>query len=463
MPGQGGATSGPGGEGPAHGAGVPAPGSATHGAGPYGDGPSAQGGAVSQGPPAAGVPPRPETPPAPGAGPLPPQAPPGGSPWQQGAPAQGEAESTQFLGTGWVASPDAEETRMLPPQAAEPDAQATQHLPAYPANDPAAAPGGDAEATRMIPPQGAGDPESTTRLRAARPPARDTGHPGPPPGGAPYGVRTGAPADPQPPTGFESLFRDGPGTPAAPPPEDRTQTLPPMGAEGPGGGPPAGRAAARREADRERGRHGMSRGVLIAVSVAGIAIIGLITGAALSSGGGEEEPQAGGGATTAPAGERGSPSPSADAAESQARKLNALLESSNNSRTSVIRAVQNIKQCKKLGDAAADLRAAAKQRTGLVTRLSELDTGALPDSAELNSALTEAWKASARADNAYARWADQVAGRKGCHKGTPRSTGQQAAGNRASGEATRAKKRAAGLWNPTARKYGLPERRITQL
>lgn len=187
--------------------------------------------------------------------------------------------------------------------------------------------------------------------------------------------------------------------------------------------------------------------------------VGLGVGA-MTSGGDEEEPQ-GGGAPTAPAGE--SSEAPADTAEEQAKKLNKLLEKSNNSRNAVIQAVQNIKACQKLDEAAADLRAAAQQRKGLVTRLSEVETGALADSAQLNSALTKAWKASAEADNAYAAWADQVAGKKGCHKGKARSTQKTAVGNRASGEATAAKKKAAGLWNPTAQKFGLPERQYTQL
>jgi hypothetical protein len=36
-------------------------------------------------------------------------------------------------------------------------------------------------------------------------------------------------------------------------------------------------------------------------------------------------------------------------------------------------------------------------------------------------------------------------------------------GSRASGEATTAKKEAAGLWNPTAKEYGLKERKYGQL
>jgi hypothetical protein len=81
----------------------------------------------------------------------------------------------------------------------------------------------------------------------------------------------------------------------------------------------------------------------------------------------------------------------------------------------------------------------------------------------LTDALTKAWKASAAADNHYAAWADQAAGKKGCKKGQAVVTGQTQAGNRASGTASTEKARAARLWNAIAKTYGLTERQPTQL
>ncbi|HEX5567725.1 MAG TPA: hypothetical protein VFY14_12500 [Streptomyces sp.] len=198
--------------------------------------------------------------------------------------------------------------------------------------------------------------------------------------------------------------------------------------------------------------------------MAGCAAAGLAAGAALSSDDGdrreERQPQA---QVSAPAEEEASPSPTADPVEAQAKALDELLKDSNNSRTTVIRSVENIRQCKELEKAAEDLRDAARQRNDLVTRLGDIEIDELPDSQELADSLTKAWKASAAADDHYAAWADQVAGKRGCHKGQARNTQETARGNRASGEATAAKKEAAALWNPTARKYGLPERQFTDL
>ncbi|GHJ39865.1 hypothetical protein [Streptomyces sp. TS71-3] len=292
--------------------------------------------------------------------------------------------------------------------------------------------------------------------------------PGQPPG-APYGIRPGTPADGpapdrQPPSEFDSLFRTQPGPEAA----GATQQLPRFDHQGQG---PAGAAAqgpghagygggygdtGGRSAGRRGGR---SKGPLIAVVGIGIVVLGVGAGTLLSGGGGDDgnkKPVS----ATAPAGGQ---SPAADQVKAQAVELDKLLDDSNNSREAVIGAVSNIKGCKNLGPAATDLRKAANQRDGLVTRLSGLSVDKLPNHAALTSALNEAWKASAAADNHYASWADQVSGKHGCRKGHARNTGETAAGNKSSGDATTAKQTAAGLWNAIASKYGLTTRDKSQL
>ncbi|MFD7892221.1 hypothetical protein ACFV3O_28105, partial [Streptomyces albidoflavus] len=161
--------------------------------------------------------------------------------------------------------------------------------------------------------------------------------------------------------------------------------------------------------------------------------------------------------------EKPSPSPSVDPVREQAVALDKLLADSNNSRAAVIRSVANIQKCESLDEAASDLRDAAKQRNDLVRRLGEIQVDKLPEHQRLTAALTKAWKASAEADNRYATWADQTKGKRACRDGQARSTGQHAAGNRASGEATKAKNEAAPLWNSIATEYGLTKHTPTQL
>ncbi|HCA86749.1 MAG TPA: hypothetical protein DEQ61_15410, partial [Streptomyces sp.] len=216
---------------------------------------------------------------------------------------------------------------------------------------------------------------------------------------------------------------------------------------------PQGRAA-RRSAERKRSLSPMA---LAGIVLVGCVVAGLAAGAGLSGGDGSS------GDDKEPIAASDSPSPAEDPVETQAKALDKLLAASNDSRSSVIKAVKNIGICTNLPQAAEDLREAAEQRNGLVTELGELSVDRLPDHKALTASLTSAWKASAAADSHYAGWADQVARKKGCPGGKAKATGRTAMGNQASGEATAAKKKAARLWNPIARDHGLPERQYLDL
>ncbi|MFD3501507.1 hypothetical protein [Streptomyces sp. NPDC058678] len=399
----------------------------------------------------------------------------------------------------------------LPPA----DEGATQYLPPVaggaegggtPYPGPAAAPAADEGATQYIPPVGPGalppevhaesPGESTQFLGLAprgggsRPGAGHRSTAGPMPSAGPLPPASGPDAeatqyiapvpgptggDRQPPAEFDNLFRSGPGAAA---PAGATQQMPRYQQPAPGAQPPYGQAAQPSYAgpprtpaydDGDGGRGGGrggrsgSRLPLIAAVGIGIAVLGIGAGALLAGGGsndkGDKKQTV---SATAPATD-GSASPSADPAKEQAVALDTLLADSGNSRTSVISAVASVKSCKNLGQAAKDLRDAAQQRTDLVTRLSGLTVDKLPDHVALTEALTKAWKASASADNHYAAWADQAAGKKGCKKGQARTTAQTQAGNQASGIASTEKTKAARLWNTIAKQYGLTERQPTQL
>ncbi|MEU5363319.1 hypothetical protein ABZ354_07440 [Streptomyces sp. NPDC005925] len=368
-----------------------------------------------------------------GPGALPPEMP-------AGPPAESPAEATQFLGR---AQPHTGHAGQQPHAS-----HAAQHAHGGP--QPGAGPlppasGPDAEATQFMAPVAGQHP------------------------GAAYGER-------QPPAEFDNLFRSEPGAS----PAGATQQMPhfqrpgPPQAAAPNGYAPQGPGAGRPGTGHgghggdgggrgARGGRGGSRVPLIAAIGVAIAVVGIGAGALLAGGGGGDDDTKQPVSATGPTAEE-SASPSADPAEAQAVELDKLLADSGDSRTSVISAVADVKACRNLDGAAQDLRDAAKQRTGLVTRLSGVAVDKLPGHAELTSALTKAWQASASADNHYAAWADQVAAKKGkCKKGQAPSTGQTAAGNRESGTASQQKARAAELWNAIAKTYGLTERRPTQL
>ncbi|MER7828207.1 hypothetical protein ABTX85_37280 [Streptomyces sp. NPDC096097] len=203
---------------------------------------------------------------------------------------------------------------------------------------------------------------------------------------------------------------------------------------------------------------------IIAAVVIGLAVVGLGVGSLLADG----KPQNNdpGAVAAAPTTSGGSAAPGGEApvdpARPQAVQLDKLLADSNDSRAAVIKAVEDIKGCSNLDQAAADLRDAARQREELVTRLQELKLDQLPDHAKLSASLTKAWQSSADADDSYAAWADDVDDDK-CKDGKAKSTKNAGDGNRSSGEATKAKESAATMWNAIAGKYGLTKRDKSQL
>ncbi|TRV77839.1 hypothetical protein FKN01_15050 [Streptomyces sp. 130] len=426
---------------------------------------------------AAPLPPAQQPPaqPQPYAQPLPPEAGPGAAPG-------GDADATQYIAPipggpapgGLPPARPAESTRF--PGG---DADATQYIAPIPGGP---APGGlppesPAESTRFLgraaqaPQGGGGDAEATQYL----PPV---------PGGAPYGIRPGAPGERQPPAEFDNLFRSDepegatqqmprfdpaqqqppyqqspPRQPyqAGPPPQQGFQQPPPYSGPQDGPGQDGG----------DGGRRKKSGAVpLIAAVVVGCAVIGLGAGALMSGGDDDKDAKQPVASASSPA--AGEPSgeqeqPPADPAKPQAEELDKLLADSNNSRAAVIGAVEKTKSCSDLDTAVSDLKGAAKQRRELVTRLQALAVDKLPDHDRLTAALTTAWQASASADDHYAAWAVQAKSKKVCKHGHAKTTSHTQQATVKSGEASKAKREAAELWNKIAQKYGLTTRQATAL
>ncbi|MFE7517290.1 hypothetical protein ACFU8I_39590 [Streptomyces sp. NPDC057540] len=353
--------------------------------------------------------------------------------------------------------------------------------PGYGYPGPGAPAAADMQATQHmapVPPQQQGGGSATQFLGTG-----PLAHQGPGPAGASDATQYIAPVpaqepgERQPPAEFDNLFR----TEAPRPPQ---QPHAPQGYQQPGPAPyqqqhhhqqqppqPPQQQFGFQDAyyeDEEPAPRRKSPVALIAAVVVGCAVVGLGAGALLSGGDEKKDPKTSGenvaassAAPSAPA-EQPAEKP-ADPAEPQAKELSKLLATSSSSRETVISSVAAINQCKNLDQAASDLRGAAEQRRGLIAKLQALSVDKIPDNAALTAALTKAWQASASADDHYAAWADQMKAKKACKGGKAHSTSQRNAGDAKSGEATGAKKTAAGLWNPTAAKYGLEKRSWTQL
>ncbi|CAM5283870.1 putative protein OS=Streptomyces tendae OX=1932 GN=GUR47_26970 PE=4 SV=1 [Streptomyces tendae] len=441
-------------------------------------------------------------PPQAGPGPLPPEGAqppsygtPAGDPSYGAQPPYGQHQYQQYQQQGGGAAPlppaDEGATQFLPPVPPA-DEGATQYIPPVPPAGPGALPPERpvqphaGESTRYLgqAPQYAAPPvaghQPAPAAPAPNPDAEATQFIAPVPGGpagAPFGAGPGVDEGRQPPAEFDSLFR---GSPGAESPASATQQMPRFDApqapypggqagyvpQGPGGGGGGGRRRGNDDAGGRGGRGGRTGSrlpVLVAVGV-GIAVVGVGAGAMMAGGGEDEDKGANQTVSaTAPASESASAeaSPTVDPVRQQAVELDKLLAESGTGRTTVINAVGDVKTCDNLSQAAKDLREAAKQRNGLVDSLSKLSVDQLPRHTELTTALTKAWQASASADNHYAAWADRTAGKKGCKKG--KAATQPSEANRASGTASKEKAKAAALWNAIAKKYGLTERRPTQL
>ncbi|MCZ4118587.1 hypothetical protein [Streptomyces sp. H39-S7] len=450
---------------------------------------------------------------------LPPEQPPqhyddhvrpaGGQPWNQ-APGAAQplppeagagADATMMFPPYPQATPPAPAmpptppVRQAPPAAPVPEADATQFLPPYPGSTPPPEPfTPDPFRPEPFPPEPYA-PEAHTP--GSYPPAQfppEQFGAGTGPGGYPaeseaeatrhlslsifdepsYDQPQGAPSydqsydEPQsaPSADYDHLYRqDGPRQQPRPEParqpQYRVQSAPPAPAPAPGYADPYDGGSGGNGSRRR-----LSRAAVIGIVVGGCALAGLAAGAALSMGGGDDGKDSA--ATTKPPASTGAsaqPGTGADdAVTKQAKALDALLKDSGSSRSSVVSAVESIKSCKNLPQAANDLRAAAGQRGSLVTRLAALQVDSLPQHGDLTEALNKAWAASAAADNAYASWADQAASDgKTCKSGKAKGTPQKSVGDRESGSATTQKKRAVRLWNAIAKQHGLTEREYSQL
>jgi hypothetical protein len=293
---------------------------------------------------------------------------------------------------------------------------------------PVAAVPGDDGATQLIRPvRGGPGPElgATTQLRALpREDATELIPPVPPPSLAPLGDEGATQVIPQvasSPAAPGAVAGGGPGInetrhlPLISPEFDSLFHEDPEAAEA----APARRRAApaargRRRAAARRPASPMTIGIIVVLFCA---VIGLTVGALSGGGGGgggngdgEREPEAvtaGTGSTdpgpdtddtTGGTGDSGDNAgteedPGADVAlmAAQATELSSLLEESGSGRQTVIKAVGAVQACERLNASAQELRTAAQERRGLVTRLDQLTLDALPEHQELATALRDGW------------------------------------------------------------------------
>ncbi|MGW4248878.1 hypothetical protein [Nocardia sp. NPDC004722] len=143
------------------------------------------------------------------------------------------------------------------------------------------------------------------------------------------------------------------------------------------------------------------------------------------------------------------------AATRQANAVSALLDRSHTSRATAAAAIPAILACRNVAHEAAELSATETERQSEYTDAIHLDLSALPAGTQLKSDLVDALTTSYLADDAYARWATNIA--TSCNSTAPQ-TADYRSGNNYSSQATTAKRAFIAAWNPIATTHNLPTR-----
>ncbi|MFE2910729.1 hypothetical protein [Kitasatospora indigofera] len=283
-------------------------------------------------------------------------------------------------------------------------------------------------------------------VRAAVTPASKPAGPKPPP----------SPAAPKPAAPSPAAPKPAPNPPYQVPnprPTPPVQLTPPV--HRPPSPVPPGRGRARKARRRLAGLL-----LVAALGYGATQLVGTGPDGAGSHGSATRSQSAAGGTEAPGAGGPGGSGDDQAGARAAAVALDGLLGRNDGTRGEVSSAVNAVSSCSGRSGvlaAAATLRKAAADRAALVGRIDGVDLSRLPAGQALATALRDSWNASARADLAFARWADQAAS-GGCDGGAMEQTSDWDEGLSASQAATRAKQEFVRAWNPVAQSFGLSAR-----
>ncbi|MFI5911181.1 hypothetical protein [Dactylosporangium sp. NPDC051541] len=138
----------------------------------------------------------------------------------------------------------------------------------------------------------------------------------------------------------------------------------------------------------------------------------------------------------------------------QAAAVDALLNASVSSRKKLNDAIQLMGNCTLVEKAIGDMRAAGTEREAQIDNIGKFDLSAIPEGEQVRAALKESLGFSLAADRSFVQWA-QAQQSSGCGGGG-QSYYDEA--QKQSKNATDAKNRFLGVWNPVASRYQLQTR-----
>jgi hypothetical protein len=288
------------------------------------------------------------------------------------------------------------------------------------------------------------------------------------PSGAPAPAPAPPPAGPGQAGGYPPGVQYPPGGPY-PGPYGNGQ-YPPGGQFGPGGGPgvqygpdgmPLPGAAPDGGGLLDKLPFKLPRNILIPAAVAAAAVIVVIVAVTLSAqGGSSSNNPVAGTATAATPTASSSTGTTALTQQQAAASLSGLLKQSGGDRADVSDAVIDVESCgNSITKDVKVFNTAATNRRTLLSKLAQLP-GRSDLSPAMISDLTTAWQASTTVDADLAKWAQDQAGH--CKKGNTKDANYTATIPFDS-KATNAKNAFVQLWNPLAKKDGLPTRQASDL
>ena len=149
-------------------------------------------------------------------------------------------------------------------------------------------------------------------------------------------------------------------------------------------------------------------------------------------------------ATTAPAGDP----------RAQAAAVDALLDASISSRTKLNAAIDLVNKCTLIEKAISDMQTVGNERQSQIDSVTRFDLSAIAEGEQVRSMLKEALGFSLAADRNFVPWGQAEQG-SGCNGG---GQGYYDEAQRQSKNASDAKGRFLGVWNPVAGRYGLRNR-----
>jgi hypothetical protein len=202
------------------------------------------------------------------------------------------------------------------------------------------------------------------------------------------------------------------------------------------------------------------KGPLVPVAVGAGVVVIVVVAFTLSSQGGSSSNNSAGTAATATPSTSNSAGTTAVSQQQAAASLSSLLQQSGSDRASVSAAVVDVQGCgNSLAKDVQVFNNDAANRHTLLAKLAQLP-GRSALSAVLISDLTTAWQASATVDTDLAKWAQDQVGH--CKKGNTKDP-HYTATIPFDSQATNAKNAFVQLWNPLAKKDGLPTRQSSDL